>query len=411
MAYTFPDHPAQMEPMAFSPDDAMAERCYEIAIGSAKLAATVHPVTAGEIGQLVSSMNCYYSNLIEGHDTRPLDIDRAMVGDYSARPEKRILQMEARAHIEVERKYLGLIQTGESRFDWGLALDIHREFYSRLPEDLHWVLSASGKRARVNPGELRQQDVMVGEHLPPASASLDLFMKRMRERYDLEWDLRKLPYQKIPLIAAAHHRLLWIHPFLDGNGRAARLLSVLAMKAAGIEGVGLWSPARGLAKNVDNYKSLLQAADSQRHGIHDGRGNLSAAALRDFSMFYIETCLDQVDFMSRMFEMESLERRVEHFFGVASAGGKLRQEGAGIVMEAIRRGEIARGEAERITGLGERLSRDILGSLLTAGLLKSDSPKGSVRAVFPAYATGYYFPNLFPAGSPEDIPGKKMRQP
>lgn len=121
-------------------------------------------------------------------------------------------------------------------------------------------------------------------------------------------------------------------------------------------------------------------------------------------MYYAKTCLDQVGFMSKMFDMDGLERRVEHFFGIASASTGLRIEGAKLVMEAIRRGEIARGEAERITGLGERLSRDVLGSLLSSGLLKSETPKGGVRAAFPAYVTGYYFPNLFPAGSPEDIP-------
>lgn len=404
MKYTFPDHPAQMEPLISPVDDIMLDRCYEIAIASAKLVASVHPVTAHEIGSLVSGMNCYYSNLIEGHDTKPVDIDRAMAGDYSDKPEKRILQLEARAHIEVERKYLGLVQPDNDRyFDMNTMMDIHRDFYNRLPEELHWATSKSGKPSKVAPGELRSQDVEVGAHLPPAFAALPSFIERMQEAYDLEWKSNRHPFQKIPIVAAAHHRLLWVHPFLDGNGRVARLVSVLAMKAAGIDGIGLWSPARGLSKKVGDYRRLLQAADSQRRGTLDGRGNLSASALREFSMFYIETCLDQVKFMSDMFDMDKLRPRVEHFFGIAEANKLYRKEGARIVLEAIRCGEIARGDAERLTGLGERLSRDILGSLIRAGLLKSDTPKGSVRAAFPAFVTGYYFPNLFPAGSPEEI--------
>ena len=49
-------------------------------------------------------MNCYYSNLIEGHDTHPHDIERALIqADYSIDPAKRALQYEAVAHIEVQQ--------------------------------------------------------------------------------------------------------------------------------------------------------------------------------------------------------------------------------------------------------------------------------------------------------------------
>jgi Fic family protein len=48
-------------------------------------------------------MNCYYSNLIEGHDTHPVDIERALKNDYSQDRRKRDLQLEAKAHIAVQR--------------------------------------------------------------------------------------------------------------------------------------------------------------------------------------------------------------------------------------------------------------------------------------------------------------------
>ena len=47
-------------------------------------------------------MNCYYSNLIEGHRTRPIDIERALAQDFSSDLEQRNLQLEAKAHIEVQ---------------------------------------------------------------------------------------------------------------------------------------------------------------------------------------------------------------------------------------------------------------------------------------------------------------------
>lgn len=55
------------------------------------------------LADLVRAMNCYYSNLIEGHNTHPIDIERALKDDYSNDAHKRNLQLEAKAHIEVQK--------------------------------------------------------------------------------------------------------------------------------------------------------------------------------------------------------------------------------------------------------------------------------------------------------------------
>jgi Fic family protein len=72
--------------------------------------------------------------------------------------------------------------------------------------------------------------------------------------------------------AAAHHRLLWIHPFYDGNGRVARLFVHAYLRDIGV-GSSLWSVSRGLARNVAQYQALLMAADQQRDNDWDGPGN------------------------------------------------------------------------------------------------------------------------------------------
>jgi Fic family protein len=390
-----------MEPLLFEASAALFEKSYALAIASAKLSASIHPMCISAVANLVSHMNCYYSNLIEGHNTKPIDIERALSGDYSSSPEKRILQLEARAHVEVEKAYLADIKA--DIFSAALICSVHRDFYATLPEDLHWSISADGKKTeKVIPGNLRTSEVEVGRHWPPIHTAVPEFMNRFASGYQSAWH-NKLPYQRMPIVACAHHRLLWIHPFLDGNGRVARLLSILAMKAAGIEGIGLWSPARGLARNVDEYKALLQDADSLRRGDLDGRGNLSENALQAFSSFFVDTCLDQVKFMSEMFDLDNLAKRIQYFFGMLSTSSNIKQESHLLVMEALRKGEFARGEASRITSFGERMSRDILGELLKLGFLTSDSAKGPVKIAFPTAVTGYYFPNLFPAGSPNEI--------
>jgi Fic family protein len=404
MAYIFPKDLTQIEPLMFEVDEAFSAKCYALDKVSTKLSALIHPISAEAVSLLVSSMNCYYSNLIEGHNTKPVDIERAMAGDFSSVPEKRLLQLEAKAHIDVERLFLEQSVSDDVLFSQDFISSIHREFYSRLPEDLHIAVSGDGGRQeRVVPGQLRASEVQVGRHYPPQYTAVPEFMSRFQSAYLTAWRAGKLPYQRLPIIACSHHRLLWIHPFLDGNGRAARLFAVLAMKAAGIDGIGLWSPSRGLARRVEEYKALLQDADSLRRGDLDGRGNLSLAALKAFSAFYVDVCLDQVLFMTDMFELDGLTRRVENFFSVMSSMMPIKKEGYKLVVEAIVRGEFSRGEASRITGLGERVARDVLGDLIKRGFLKSDSVKGPVRVAFPAMATGYYFPNLFPAGSISEL--------
>ena len=218
-------------------------------------------------------MNCYYSNLIEGHDTHPIEIERALKGDYSKDAKKRDLQLEAKAHIEVQR----WIDSGSLK-GHAVAADsiteIHRRFCAALPDDLLWIEDPTTKeKIRVIPGALRDRDVAVGRHIPISAAALPRFLKRFEEVYG---KLGKT--DAIVATAAAHHRLLWIHPFLDGNGRVARLMSHATLLDA-LDTGGVWSIARGLARNVDSYKSHLAACDLTRRNDLDGRGHLSEETL------------------------------------------------------------------------------------------------------------------------------------
>ena len=99
------------------------------------LAGRLAPGTATAAGDLVRGMNCYYSNLIEGHDTRPVDIERALRADLVAEPQRRNLQLEAAAHIAVQAAIDGGELDGLARPS-ALAIEIHRRFYERMPQAL-----------------------------------------------------------------------------------------------------------------------------------------------------------------------------------------------------------------------------------------------------------------------------------
>ncbi len=195
------------------------------------------------LATLVRAMNCYYSNLIEGHDAYPVDIERALQGDYSKDAKKRDLQLEAMAHIAVQQR----IDEGGLR---GRAVaadsirEIHRRFCEALPEDLLWVEDpARHERIRPIPGELRTRDVAVGDHIAISAPAVPRFLGRFEGVYS-----RLGKSETILAAPAAHHRLAWIHPFLDGNGRVARLMSHATLLEA-LDAGAPWQLPDGVARH------------------------------------------------------------------------------------------------------------------------------------------------------------------
>ena len=68
-----------------------------VAAAASALGSRLHPRSAAGLAELVRVMNCYYSNLIEGHNTTPRDIVRALEDRFESAAERRNLQIEARA--------------------------------------------------------------------------------------------------------------------------------------------------------------------------------------------------------------------------------------------------------------------------------------------------------------------------
>jgi Fic family protein len=345
------------------------------------------------VGNLVRSMNCYYSNLIEGHNTLPVDIDRALAGDFSQDKKKRDLQLEARAHVEVQR----IIDRGEAPappVSLDFILWVHREFCERVPADMLIVENPdTGEKSPVVPGELRRHHVKVGSHIPPDPPELPAFLERFTEAYDAQ-HLSKL--RKVIGVAASHHRLLWIHPFLDGNGRVTRLFSHAWLRELDV-GSELWSVSRGLARNVGEYKSALAAADAPRRGDLDGRGNLTQAGLEEICRFFLRICVDQVSFMGELLEPAGLLRRMEIWTEEEIRAKRLARGSWPLLREAVMAGEFARGRAPELTGYEERQARTVLSALIDAGYLVSETSRSPVRLGFPMSVVDRWFPRLYVA--------------
>ena len=342
------------------------------------------------LADLVRAMNCYYSNLIEGHDTHPIDIERALKDDYSADPEQRNLQLEAKAHIAVQQWIDDGGLAGRATTSDGVR-EIHRRFCELLPEELLWVeYPDTGERVRVIPGELRERDVQVGRHIPVNPGVLPRFMTRFEDAY------RNLGRTDSILAAAtAHHRIAWIHPFLDGNGRVARLMSY-AMLLDTLDTGGIWSIARGLARNVDDYKGLLAACDLERRNDLDGRGSLSEEALAEFTAFFLRTCIDQVEFMEKLVQPDRLRARILVWAEEEIKTDALPPKSGAVLEAVLYRGELPRGEVTKLLGVSERAARRVTAALIDHEVLTSESIRAPLRLHFPASLASRWMPGLFP---------------
>lgn len=395
------DHPSQLEPLL--PRDSQAElvlgMAHDLRTEAARLTGACQSGVSQELARLLRAMNSYYSNKIEGEHTRPLEIQEALAQDFSTNPEKAKLQRLAVAHMATEQWVLEQTVEVAAVYSTAFVSQIHQHLFAQLSEAdrlvrLHAADGAVLEERVVVPGALRDGEVAVSRHVAPKAAAVGA----MLERWSTVYGGARRGEMQIVAAAAAHHRLVWIHPFFDGNGRAARLHSVAVLNAMGLTR-GLWSPLRGLARQAQRYSERLGNADMPRMGDLDGRGQLSERMLLEWIEFFIGVCLDQVRFMSQMLDLREMQGRL-----AALLAHEEHMVKRGLRKEALRplhylfatQGEISRGDFASMTGLGERTATMLIGKLLEAGLLRSDTPRGWVRFGIPLDALRFLFPALWP---------------
>ncbi|MDR6266626.1 Fic family protein [Roseobacter sp. N2S] len=360
----------------------------------------LHPDSAAELADFVRVMNCYYSNLIEGHNTRPRDIEKALAGAKLVE-ETRPLALKARAHVIVQRHIDDMFRAGTlpPPTSVGFLTGVHRMFYDEMPAEFRVIHHPDGTTSPIIPSQMRQAGdakVAVGRHRPPSSSRppsspcVAAFMDHFDKRFQIA---ARSASGRIIAIASAHHRLNSIHPFPDGNGRVSRLMSHAMALNAGIGGIALWSISRGLARGVTDrgeYKRMMDMADSPRRGDRDGRGNLSEAALKTFCAWFLNVALDQVTFSAKLFDLGGLDRRYRRLVSDLIED----KRAPDLISAVLRHGALERGETQFALKTSERTARNTLKRLTGAGfyICLCESP---VRLGCPLDYRQRLFPNLF----------------
>ncbi len=118
-------------------------------------------------------------------------------------------------------------------------------------------------------------------YMPPTAKDVPSLMADLIAWLDDELTSNKLP---IPLVAGlAHYQYATIHPYYDGNGRTARLLTTLILHHAGYGLKGIYSLEEYYAQNLPRYYETLTVGPS--HNYYLGRAE---ADITPFLTFFCE---------------------------------------------------------------------------------------------------------------------------
>ncbi|MFZ3052045.1 MAG: Fic family protein [Sulfuricurvum sp.] len=381
-------------------DDDLLQWSERICMKSAVLSGGLNHDVLDEVRELLRITNSYYSNRIESDGTHPINIEKAMRKEFLEEENSNKLQKLSIAHIHTQREIERLIPES-SPFDSDFIRFVHRDMYTQdgMEKFLNIQYPQTGEIVKMVPGEFRTRGVAVGGYVAPPSDEVTSLMSEYANQYKISFNLPSVS-KKFLYALASHHRLVWVHPFLDGNGRVSRLVLDGAIIGSGLHGYGLWNISRGLARNVDDYKKYLKHADMKRQGTYDGKGELSAAALREFVIYMLKTAEDQIDYMGSLLRMDGLANRIESYVAFANSGtigiGELPKGTASILKHLLVHGESSRGSMAKVIGAGERTTTNVVQELLRRNFLATPSPKGSIRLRFPAHMASFVFPELLP---------------
>ena len=217
------------------------------------------PLTPHIISSLRETAKLYtthYSTMIEGNQLNPEEVKQVieLKGHFPGRE---------REEQEVKGYYAALAQLEQ-------YVAQKRPITEKIIQSLHALVMSDGRKA-VKPTPYRDGQNVIKDgntgtivYLPPESQDVPNLMRNLTG-----W-IRENSELPCPITAAiAHYQFATIHPYYDGNGRTARLLTTMVLHLGGYDLKGLYSLEEYYAKNLLGYYRAISVGDS--HNYYFGR--------------------------------------------------------------------------------------------------------------------------------------------
>jgi len=366
---------------------------------SLKLSSSHNKFILDEVISLLRTTNSYYSNMIESQGTHPIDIYNASKGNFTNDKKNKSLQELSLIHIEVQNFISNTYQDNKKAYELEYILELHKQFYTKDEMKEYLSISYNNISATMIPGILRDKEVKIGNLIAPTYMHIQPYMYEFESAYNNAIKYKSKEEQLI-CILASHHRFVYLHPFLDGNGRISRLFLDYLFFKIGIDGYGLWNISRGLARNINKYKEMLSMADIIVQGNTDGRGPLSNRGLEYFLDFMLETSFDQVTYMYENLKMDKLSTKIENFVKLSYSGLidgiKLPKYTDLLFKNLLLKGELKRSEVAKIIGKSDRTASRLIATLLKEDFLQSKSNKSPISIKINPKFASYIISDLMP---------------
>jgi len=309
---------------------------------------TTPPETYAELHSLFDTVMSVVSARIEGNHTTVYDaLDRLSAGATSATDE----QIREISNIVETVRFID-----DLPLDTPLTHGLVRELHTRVVDGLT-------REGDPTPGAYRDREVGItnSAHTPPPWVTVHAEMSALLDFADSARPMHEQMLQ----IAVAHHRLVWIHPFRNGNGRVSRLFTYAMLRRTifASRGHSALNPTAVFGNDREAYISALERAD-----------DLSEAGTTSWVEFFATGIRSD---LSRLLDLQDHDYVVDQLVGPAVAtlmrDGIISASEEGALRAVLRRGVAKAGDLEsELPGTPSQRSREIR-ALLERGLLTQAS--------------------------------------
>jgi Fic family protein len=230
----------------------------------------VTPMVLKSLRETARLYSTHYSTMIEGNQLEPEQISEVLKheGHFPGRE---------REEHEVKGYYIALMQV-EKWAAKGIKIT------EKHIQTLHALVMANG-RTKVQPSRYRDGQNVIRDsrtkaiiYMPPEAKDVKNLMVALINWINYNKDL------PCPLVASiAHYQFVTIHPYYDGNGRTARLLTTLILYLGGYDLKGIYSLEEYYARNLGAYYESINIGDS--HNYYIGRAE---AVINKWIEYFIE---------------------------------------------------------------------------------------------------------------------------